>query len=688
MRKRDTIGIDFGTTNTYITLCPAGTGNKIPLYLSGKSPAVDSVILYSGREGADPDVFPVIGEMATVTYGQAGPEEAEREGYSYHANFKPGIARNPEAARFAADFFRAVLRDARLNGTPLEPEGSRVIIGAPSEAGEEFRATLRKVAAQAGLGEVEVMDEPKGTLLTDLGSGRFPLSDVLAGYLAVDFGGGTCDFAFMRRGEVVRSWGDMELGGRLFDDLFYQWFGEENPSAMREIADSRRDFYVWSYACRRLKEDFSETVSRNPKAKVTAEVGRYGAIRNMTREAFLERARSYTPSRSFLGYQEKFGVPVSERLRKGGVDLLAWFAEALEAGLKEAGGEGGLGEPGELGAVSLSGGSSRWFFVRELCARRLPLEESRILSSLNPFGTISEGLSLLPALQEEFRAKKDRILEARDAFFREGIMGHAREALRKCSGRMTLEVLAGFFDESLAPELLSFAGKPVTLDKVERRAEALWREREHGIKGRLETMLAEETRVIYSISQEKARAWLATFGLAAAPAPPWKSQASSGLELRLAVGDELAQPLFGAFSGLVYALAAAVSASVCGGAGLALLASGPAGLVAGALGGAALGGIGLAVGRERLLEFIKRQSLPGFVTRAVITEASVAKVREELRAGLAKELEKVTEGFAGELQEVLGDMVKREIEELGIVHLFLGDPRIPRRSAARLPQGS
>ena len=42
--------------------------------------------------------------------------------------------------------------------------------------------------------------------------------------LVVDFGGGTCDFAFMYRGMVRNSWGDMELGGRLFDDLFFQWF--------------------------------------------------------------------------------------------------------------------------------------------------------------------------------------------------------------------------------------------------------------------------------------------------------------------------------------------------------------------------------------------------------------------------------------------------------------------------------
>ena len=216
------IGIDFGTTNTYLTICPYGTKNKFPVHLSGRSPAIDTAILYSDAPGSDEGLFPVIGERASLTFGQAGARVKAEKGYRYYASFKPEIHGHETARRCAADFFKAIKREALRIGVRLEGEGNRVIVGAPSEAGEGFRETLKEIIREAGFGEVEVVDEPKGVLLTDLGYNRFALADILDGYLVVDFGGGTCDFALMSRGEVAGSWGDLELRGRLFDDLFYQ----------------------------------------------------------------------------------------------------------------------------------------------------------------------------------------------------------------------------------------------------------------------------------------------------------------------------------------------------------------------------------------------------------------------------------------------------------------------------------
>ncbi|MDR2455645.1 MAG: rod shape-determining protein, partial [Deltaproteobacteria bacterium] len=250
---KNVIGIDLGTTNTYVTFCPYGTRNKIPLHLDGKTPAVDTAILSSDASDADPDVFPVIGEKATVTFGQADEGEIDERGYRYFSNFKVEITQNSLARSRAVDYLAALVRDAALNLTPLDPTDNRVIMGAPSEAGEDYRRALSEIALEAGLGQVEVMDEPIGALLSDLGSRRFPLSDVLNGYLVIDFGGGTSDFAFLKKGRVISSWGEFELGGRLFDDLFFQWFCEQNPGVLSELKRMRRDFYVWSYLCRQLK---------------------------------------------------------------------------------------------------------------------------------------------------------------------------------------------------------------------------------------------------------------------------------------------------------------------------------------------------------------------------------------------------------------------------------------------------
>ena len=182
----------------------------------------------------------------------------------------------------------------------------------------------------------------------------------------------------------------MELGGRLFDDLFFQSFCEQNPGVLAELRRMRRDFYVWSYLCRLLKEDFSETVGRDPSAVVKADVGRFGRVSNLTRAGFLERAAGFRVSESFREYYRRLGARIPERLLEGGADLVDWFRRALISGI------GGLGE---VKAVSLTVGSSRWFFVRDFCLEELGLERGRILSSPNPYGAISEGLAILPGVQ-------------------------------------------------------------------------------------------------------------------------------------------------------------------------------------------------------------------------------------------------------------------------------------------------
>ena len=45
----------------------------------------------------------------------------------------------------------------------------------------------------------------------------------------VDFGGGTLDVALLDQHGLRDPWGDPTLGGRLFDDLFFQWLLDQNP---------------------------------------------------------------------------------------------------------------------------------------------------------------------------------------------------------------------------------------------------------------------------------------------------------------------------------------------------------------------------------------------------------------------------------------------------------------------------
>jgi hypothetical protein len=656
---KNVIGIDLGATNTYVTFCPYGTRNKIPLHLDGRTPAIDTAILYSDE--ADPKVFPVIGEKATVTYGQADEAEIDRRGYRYHANFKVEITANETARRCAVDFLKALVRDAALNLTPLSPLDNRVIIGAPSEAGEDYRRTLAEVAAEAGLGQVEILDEPVGALLTDLGSRRFPLADVLDGYLVVDFGGGTCDFAYLRRGRVKRSWGEFDLGGRLFDDLFFQWFCEQNPGILESLRRARRDFYVWSYLCRKLKEDFSETVSRDPAAVVKADVGRFGQVSGLTREGFVRRASEYRPSESFLAYYGRLGAAVPERLVGRAVDLIGWFRDCLVRGLE------GLGP---MAAVSLAGGSSRWFFVKELCLEELGLDRARVLNSFNPYGAVSEGLAILPGVQVEFEAIRGRLSEGRRQLL-DDILAGVKESLARGERLLADRILSDLFDGRIAPALMAYKGRRMSIGRMEADVAAII-DGQRELTGRLvEEALGGEVAALAIIARERLRAWLETFGLKLADRTVGDDSGERGLVLdSLMVGDQMVHPLVLLLGGLVSAISSTLLAALFGGAGVAMVAHGPAGLLAGVVGGVVLSGAGLIRGQDWLKRRLKDQPMPGLVTSLIASESMIRKIRRDFEARLVEQLRSFGLEFEGRLGAALTAMIDEELDNLGIVNIF------------------
>jgi hypothetical protein len=113
------------------------------------------------------------------------------------------------------------------------------------------------------------------------------------------------------------------LGGRLFDDLFFQWLLEQNAGAMKKIEKAGDTYYVHSYLCRAVKEFFSLTMARDRSESVNKSVGQYGSVRDMSWTTFIQKARAYNPSRVFVSYLQGVGLE-SDRLlgQKDPIDLI------------------------------------------------------------------------------------------------------------------------------------------------------------------------------------------------------------------------------------------------------------------------------------------------------------------------------------------------------------------------------
>jgi hypothetical protein len=431
---------------------------------------------------------------------------------------------------------------------------------------------------------------------------------------------------------------------------------------LSELKRMRRDFYVWSYLCRQLKEDFSETVNRDPKAAIKADVGRFGQVKNLTKAEFLDRAKDYRLSGSYKGYYERLGVKISDRLLGDKLDLIGWFKESLLAGVKDL---------GPISAVSLAGGSSRWFFVKEICQDSLGLDKKRILNSFNPYGAISEGLAILPGVQVEFEEIKWEIALKRDAFVVNEIVGSVKESLARGNKALSDRILSELYDDRIAPALRAYKDQKVAIGQLEADVSAIIADYEPAMRKLASEALSREVASLSLIARDRLKAWLETFGLKLSDSLEDQGATEGPLALdSLMVGDNLVQPLILVLGGLVSVMTSTILAALFGGAGVAMVAHGPAGLLAGVVGGVVLSGAGIIYGKDWLKKRFKEKPLPGVVMAVIASESMSRKIRGDFEAKLAEQLKAAGEDYEKRLGVAIKAMIDEEIGNLGIVNIF------------------
>jgi len=619
----------------------------------------------SGRDGIPSAILyrrdkePLVGNPALHEYGESSNKE--REHYRLCTQFKPDVTTSEEAAKNAEDFLRTVVEQSQRQHIALDPARHEVIVGVPSEAGEGFRAKLMEIAEAAGYGDVKLLDEPKGALLSHLWHKDFSPDEALRGVLIVDFGGGTCDFAFLRSLDEIHSWGDMELGGRLFDDLFFQWFLSQNAAASRQIESAGDTYYVHSYLCREVKEFFSLTMARDRSESVNKSVGRYGSVRAMSWETFLDRAKSYKPSPAFAGYLQGIGVD-SDRLT-GPVeplDLIEWFRQSLTQGLGEK-----KIDTGDISRVILAGGSSQWPFVYDVVSETLGLDPSKLMRSDRPYAVIAEGLAILSPLQRQFENTRSRLRAELPEFCRTKVRPLVRKITDAYVADVATDITLELFDKKIKPVLHQYraeGGSLASLKKsVSSTAKSFEAELKRIIEERMQTLrmgLPEQVRDVLT-------KWIESHGLSIGDA-----QIEQGR--RISIGSDAigsgAPDLYGGIMDtvgwFVVGIATSIGAILCGGAGTAILVSGPVGLIGGAVLALVIAYLTVRHGKEKAAKLAENWEAPAWVIKRALTQPKIHKAREAFGSQLEEGLQEETVTLQDEFEARIRKITEQQIEGL------------------------
>jgi hypothetical protein len=660
---RHVFAIDFGTCNSYFCRCASDEPAPDPIQFGGGRYPVASVVLYRR------DAEPIVGDAAVEEWGDSLPEE--RAGYDIHFNFKSDIVASADARKTAADFFSGVLALAKKSHLAFSPEESEVIIGVPSEAGDDFVKCLKEIAKEAGYGDIKTMDEPVGALLHHLRLRDIAPSDALRGNLVVDFGGGTCDFAYMSRLEVKHSWGDMLLGGRLFDDLFFQWFLDLNPGAFEKLeADGYTFYYLWQ-TCRELKEKFSKTMERDRAATVGSAMGQggYGAVRGLTWDEFRGRAAKYAPSEPLRKYLlDRLGSEEAKKLAGETVDLVEWFSRTLKDGMEKH-----SIASSDISRVFLAGGSSSWPFVVEILKEALHIDDSRIVRSNRPFAAISEGLAVLPALRLRTDAARRKLKNSLEPFIKElaeeDIAGRIDETVAALKSEMETTLIDG----EIRPVLREFREKGGSIKgAIEKPVEERILNFEPKLKEIAASHLNRLTCALPGEIESRIEAWFEENSVRYLPSPVERT--IEGVDGSL-IPEGAAKAMSDFHSAIlnwceviVTSTVSALVGSICGGAGMAILASGPAGWLAGAVLSLITLGVLTHYGFSKAKRKLKRWELSPSNASLLLSEGRQNKVLEQAKADLGKHIEETLGDalaeFKSNLERQVREHVEKEIEAL------------------------
>lgn len=582
-----------------------------------------AIAAFEQGSGIEPVILPVGGSRSflsavgmlngEIVVGERAYTDALADGLSvrFKSRFTYDPARNEDIVRFV----RGTVRDLQENGL-LHPEDA-FVVGCPAGWNATARARYRELLMRAGLREPQVISESRAAFLYAKYAKTVALDiDVLSKTaLVIDIGSSTLDFAYIVGGREtgVGTFGDIALGGGILDEELLRLCVEQSRErdAIRRVFQESRSWYSYcEIEARRLKEEYYTRLLDDPSASVKKVLRIcYDGVQKLTLKLDGDLARQLTekPLNALQG--RSFTQAVQDALDHA-VRLTADDPPCL---------------------VLLTGGASRMPFFRQLC--REAFRDAAVVCCPEPEFSIAKGLSYAGWIDSNLRE------------FRKAIEKEITEERVAYTARKAMPQLIPPVTEALGDLLIEEAAVPVVTD---------WQKGRIGTMEEMDAQLKQwVTEVLDSPMARDAltpalRSWLDEVGtqLQALVDPicdryevPRKEMAlnltavSSGPEkLPLDAKGLTGMNLIGA---LMTVIVSVLLGLLCGGGGVALIAAGPLGFLAGALLGTAVSLFGM----DAISGAMMKANLPLLLRkRNLVKHLRSDSTRKKLRDALEKEL--------------------------------------------------
>ena len=606
----------------------------------------ESAISKLGKsDGAAPAIVPVHHEKSFITACAVTSDGqlliGENACYAADVSrrklrFKSRFLEDPGCAEDIRSFAAGVLGELYLQGDLVRGSDVCFYVGCPAGWDRNARESYRAIFEKTGYPPVRIISESRAALVSACQSRHLQIGyDILAKpVLVVDIGSSTTDFAYIMDGREVemRTAGEVKLGGGIMDEILLEAALSESP----EEKELRRVFAVsepWRTYC--------EFAARRLKEKYYADPA-YWRDHPCTESILVRYDR---PLHLTIRMDEKMaGTLVSKGSdRLGGKSFREVFMDSLRDVKANITG----GQP-EL--LFLTGGVSKLPWIRDWCMETFP--EAVIICGNEPEFSVARGLAFSGRIDEELREFRADLEQMK-----------ASRTVEKIVGRYIDSLYRSAVDVLVSP-LLAEAALPVFKK---------WR------NGEIERLSDTDAELQASIT-----AWLRSDRareILVGPIQIWLRRIANDLEeytlpicLRhnvpytaLSLNTYLnasdlqieleARNMFAVeeITLMIDSIISILVGLICGGTGVAVIASGPEGIAAGAL----LSLLVLILGKKKMESALMNMNLPGPV-RKMVPVKSIETRLEMLSGEVKKNLYK---NFEEEKNE---EITRRRVDEISV----------------------
>lgn len=621
------LGFDLGDGESAVTLLDEdSTVEPRVLPLLGRSSMLSAVGRREGRI--------VVGEEASVL---AGAENAV-------VRFKSRYLTDPSAAGDVRMFAQGVMQELMKTEPALMAQVSRTVVGCPAGWGEGRREQYAALLESAGFPNVSVVPEPRAAFLYARHARGLRIDPVLMKHSAmvIDIGSSTTDFAYIVDGhqQELSVFGDTNLGGGVLDEMILRRAIDASPD--REALERvMQQSPAWKSYCeleaRRLKERYfldEEKWTDTPLVRqlVICYDQTLMLELSLNKQAIDEIVRMPSPA-------------------LGGRSFIACLEDALLAAAK-------VSSACVPQVVILTGGASRMAFFQAAC--REAFGDSLLVLCPEPECSIARGLAYAGRVDERLKVFRQEVASIARGEKLSSVVGAsvhelyepvahalfeaAKESAVKAvkiwrhGGVDTIAELDDLIEQYITK---AFAGEAVAR-RVEGELRAWTDELMHDLEGELTNLCMR-----CGVPPEK-------MSLTGA-----KMDATLG-GVKISLLDAMGMDIV---SGLMGVVLAVVGASICGGGGVALIGTGPIGMIAGASAGVLLA----ILGKGSMEKMLREMNLP-VILRQLVTDGAVRhgveRQKEEIEKAIITALADPRNGFASRLAASLSGTLGSQLEKM------------------------